>query len=175
MAAEKNISPEVTVDEALKEVQLEQAKVTLAIEKAKLEAQQEELETLKFDNEDKKQKREAKRQRLANAVRSQQRLEFDLARKQAYCNHTQGGEGLDGLFKGEGIQTTFQKETTSLGEKFFRCIRCEREVRQDVDPKEFARIDALPHKGLRGPIPITFRFVDERGRTVEKDAVIEEQ
>jgi hypothetical protein len=73
---------------------------------------------------------------------------------------------LDGLYQGDGIQSTYQKETDIVGQESFRCIRCENRVRQSENSDEFKRIKKLPHKGLVGPVPIQFKFVDAAGNTV---------
>jgi hypothetical protein len=104
--------------------------------------------------------------KLANAKKTLERTELERRMKQSICNHTQGGEGLDGLFIGDGLQTTYQKETSSLGDESFRCIRCDHVVTKKDNPKEFRRINMLPHKGLKGPIPVTFRFVDLKAEAV---------
>ncbi|GEM_PF-2490472 len=164
MATEKNIS--VTAQDQIDQLAIESAQLEKELAKAKLEAQMLELEDLKARNAESKQRREALRVKLQNALESDARRRENEARKQEWCNHSQGGEGLEGLYQGEGVQTTFQLETDSLGKQSYRCIRCEKTVAQADDPVEFARIKKLPHRGLRGPVPVLFKFTDARGNTV---------
>ena len=152
------VSKEVQVE--IDKLALEAAKIQRDIAVAELEQKKLQLEALKFSNEEALRKKAAITQKLENAKRSLECFELEKKMKQAICNHTQGGEGIEGLYKGDGIQSTYQEETSSLGEKSYRCIRCEHTVSKKENPKEFKRIAALPHKGLRGPVPVTFKFVD---------------
>jgi hypothetical protein len=161
MASEN--TPHVVSKEVQNEIDrlaLEAAQIQKEIAVAELEQKRLQLDALKFSNEEAIQRKRAVEQKLINAKKSLERFELERKMKQAICNHTQGGEGLEGLYKGDGVQSTYQKETNSLGEEYYRCIRCEHTVTKQENPKEFKRIAGLPHKGLRGPIPVTFRFVD---------------
>lgn len=174
---EKNVSAEApkvspAVQEELDRIALETAELNRQLAVATLEMKKQELEDLKTRNEDARQKREIARQRVLNALESDKRRQEDERRKQAFCNHTQGGEGLEGLFQGDGVQSTYQKETDVIGQESFRCIRCGNRVRQAENPDEFKRIKRLPHKGLVGPVPVLFKFVDGAGNTVSTPAII---
>ena len=153
----------------IEQLQLETARVNFEIAKAQLVAQQESLVNLKFSNQEAAERRERALTKQRNAAISDAHLKADRERKQSYCNHSQGGEGLDGMYQGEGLHSTYQKETTLTGQEFFRCIRCEDEVYQRQEPEEFKRIAKLPHKGLKGPIPILFKFLDSAGNQVIVD------
>ena len=181
MAEEKNVSPAVrqqiseTVQVEIDRLALETANLEQQLAAATLEEKKLQLQDLQYKNEETRQRRLAERQKRKNTIEDAKRLAENVRRKQAYCNHTQGGEGLEGLFRGDGLQTTYQLESSVLDEKYFRCIRCGNEVYQDADPKEFRRISQLAHKGLRPPVPVTFKFVNERGETVSVKAVLEAQ
>jgi hypothetical protein len=170
MAQEKNVSEATqfapTAQAEFDRINLETARINQQIATAKLEQMQEELEDLKARNADTKQKRQINLQRQINAAEGIKRNKADKERKQLYCNHTQGGEGLDGLYQGDGIQSTYQKETDVVGQESYRCIRCENRIRQHDNSEEFKRIKKLPHKGLVGPVPILFKYVDNAGNTV---------
>jgi hypothetical protein len=165
MADAKNVAQAKSIDQ----INMETAELNRQLAEASLEMKKQELEDMKFKNEEARQRRSVIQAKLKNAAESDRRMRADKERKQIYCNHSQGGEGLEGLFLGEGSQSTYQKETTILGHPYFRCIRCENEVYQSKNPKEFERINKLPHKGLRGPQPILFKFVDNRGNQVIVD------
>jgi len=158
--ADNTVKVSEKVQAEIDQLALEAARIQKEIAVAELEQKKLQLEALKFSNEAALQKKAAIAQKLDSAKRSLERFELEKKMKQAICNHTQGGDGLEGLYKGDGIQSTYQEETSSLGEKAYRCIRCEHTVAKKDAPKEFKRIASLPHKGLRGPIPVTFKFVD---------------
>jgi len=175
MAEEKNVSQAQFSTKAqaeLEQLALETARIQHQIAVAQLEAQRQQLEELQIRNEEVKQKRMIRDQKIKNARGSDKRMKLDRERKQEICNHSQGGEGLEGLLEGEGIQTTYQLEVSSLGEKCFRCLRCEDTVTQKDDPVNFDRIRRLPHKGLKGPVPIQFRFFDALGNQVNVNGEI---
>lgn len=177
MAEERNVSKaEVPAASAVSATQaeidqlnLETARLNFQIAQSKLKSQEQELFELTERNEQAAQRRAIAQAKIRNAVESDRRLKIDRERKQNYCNHSQGGEGLDGMFQGEGVHTTFQKETTLTGAELFRCIRCDKEVYQRKEPVEYKRISKLAHKGLKGPIPILFKFLDESGNQVFVD------
>ena len=176
---EKNVSAEATnapkvlsTQEQIDATKLATAEIERQIAEAKLFQLKEELEDLKTKNDEARQRRDIQRQRLLNNFESDKRRKEDEARKQAYCNHTQGGEGLEGLYQGDGIQSTYQKETDVLGHESYRCIRCGSRVHQLLDPDQFKAIKKLPHKGLVGPIPVIFKYVDGAGNTVTAPAII---
>jgi hypothetical protein len=176
MAQEKNVSEATkvspNVQEELDRIALETAEINRQLATASLEMKKQELEDLKIRNEEVRQKREFARQRQINAMESDKRRKEDMQRKQAFCNHTQGGEGLEGLYQGDGVQSTYQRETDVIGQESFRCIRCEHRVRQSDNADEFKRIKKLPHKGLVGPVPVLFKYVDGAGNTVTTPAII---
>lgn len=151
------------------QLNLETAQINREIAQAELQNKKEQLANLQFQNEEAAARRERVLTKQRNAAISDERLKQDRERKQNYCNHSQGGEGMDGLFQGEGVHTTYQLETTLTGHKSYRCIRCEDEVWQDEKPAEFAAIKKLPHKGLKGPEPIIFKMVDIFGNQVPTD------
>ena len=172
MADEKNISTAKGMSATQAEIDqlnLETARLNFQIAQEELKAKQQALVELQYKNEEQAQRRAVAQARQRNAVESDLRLKQDRERKQAYCNHSQGGEGLEGMFQGEGVHTTYQKETTITGHEFYRCVRCEKEVFQFIEPQEFKRISKLAHKGLKGPVPILFKFVDGNGQTVLTD------
>jgi len=179
MAEEKNVSQAVrqqiseTTQKEIDRLALETAELERQLAAATLEEKKLQLQDLQFKNEETRQRRLAEAQRRKNSIEDAKRLEENTRRKQSYCNHTQGGEGLEGLFRGDGLQTTYQLESTVLDEKYFRCIRCGFEVKQEENPKEFNRIFQLAHKGLRPPIPVTFKFINEKGEIVSVKAVLE--
>src|ERR1019366_3943794 len=152
MADEKNVSqaPKVmsATQQEIEQLQLETARLNFEIATAELVAKKEALINLKFSNEEAAERRERSLMKQRNAAVSDAAMKADKQRKQAYCNHSQGGEGLDGMYQGEGLHTTYQKETTLTGSEFYRCIRCEDEVYQRQNPVEFKRISKLAHKGL---------------------------
>ena len=164
MANEKNVSEATQVE--LDRIAIGTAEINRQLALATLELKKQELEDLQTRNADARQKREINRQRQLNALESDRRQKDDTQRKQTACNHTQGGEGLEGLYQGDGIQSTYQKETDVLGQESFRCIRCDHRVRQGDNAEEFKRIKKLPHKGLVGPVPLIFKFVDYQGNVV---------
>lgn len=172
MATEKNVPVSPNVQEELDRVALETAELNRQLAIASLEMKKQELEDLKARNEDVRQKNEITRQRQINAMESDKRQKEDAARKQAFCNHTQGGEGLEGLYQGDGVQSTYQRETDVVGQESFRCIRCGNRIRQIENSEEFKRIKKLPHKGLVGPVPILFKYVDELGNTVATPVIV---
>jgi hypothetical protein len=176
MADEKNVhqagkdEPKKNIVPAeIDQLNLETARINHQLAQAALAAKQEELIALQERNEEAKAKRARLEAKRRNERVSDERLRQDRRLKQAYCNHSQGGEGLEGMYQGEGLHTTYQLETALTGHQFYRCVRCEDEVHQAKDPKRFAEIKKLPHKGLKGPVPILFKWVDARGNTVIVD------
>ena len=171
MVDEKNISTTKlsATQQEIEQLQLETAKINFEIAKSELVAKKEALVNLTFQNQEAAERRERIMTKQRNAAISDAQLKADRDRKQAYCNHSQGGEGLDGMYQGEGLHSTYPKETTLTGQESYRCIRCENEVSQRKDPVEFKRISKLAHKGLKGPIPILFKFVDSAGNQVIVD------
>ena len=153
----------------IEDLNLATAQLNFEIAQAELIAKKEALVNLKFQNEDATAKRERIMAKQRNASESDRRLKEDSERKKAYCNHSQGGEGYEGMFQGEAVHTTFQKETALTGHEFYRCIRCEKEVSKRLNPEEYARISKLPRKGLKGSVPILFKFIDGAGNIVNVD------
>lgn len=174
MSQEKNASEakQLTAQEQIDAINLETAELNRQLALANLEAKKQELEDLKARNAEARSKRQIEEQRLINSLRSDEQRRADEGRKRAWCNHTQGGEGLEGLYQGDGIQSTYQKETDVIGRESYRCIRCGNPVRQAENPEEFKRIKKLPHKGLVGPVPVLFHFIDNAGNPVKVEGVV---
>jgi hypothetical protein len=155
-----------------KEAEAKSAELDAQIKEQELELKREQLEALKMQAFDLAQRRKAIQQKLKNAVVAEKARLAKEAREQAICNHSQGGEGLDGLFLGDGVQSTYQEETDSLGRKVYRCIRCNRTVSYEHSPEEFVEIAKKPRKGLKGPIPIIFELF-ENGQKVKIPGTIQ--
>lgn len=150
----------LSVEDQLKQEQLKKAQIDRELAEQELILKTAQLEDLRNKNAEAKNKKAIEEQAMKNAVASDAQRQRDEADKQNYCNHEQGGEGLEGLFQGDSNQTTYQKEVTMLGVEFFRCTRCNKEVHKG-DP-DYDRINRLPHKGLRPAVPVTFKFIDRK-------------
>ena len=153
----------------------EAARIQAELAAQQLELQKAQLEDLKRKNVEARQKHEWSEAHAArNRARDEQfRLEDRI--KQEACNHKNGGEGIEGLFQGDDHNYAVNAEFTLLGEKDFRCIRCQHKwpqpKRNGVDDwgKKFASdaefeaykalyttVSKWPHKGLKPAVPVTF-------------------
>ena len=107
------------MEEELKALELEAARLSVLEKKANLEDLEERLNERKL-------KREAVRQTSVTNGATLKSLADDDRKVQARCNHRKGGNGAAGVIGGQGdsLDYAVMKHTMLNGDMWIRCMRC---------------------------------------------------
>lgn len=153
----------------------EAARIQSELAQQQLELQKQQLEELKRKNAEAKQQQEWKESHAAQTRKRDEQAKLIDKIKQEGCNHKNGGEGIEGLYQGDDSNYAINAEFNLLGEKDYRCVRCDhtwvQPKRNGVDDwgKKFAtdaefeaykalytQVSKYPHKGFKPSVPVTF-------------------
>lgn len=132
----------------------ESLRIDNELKAADLELKRHQLEALRRQNAEASAKEQAGREREANTKARNDKAQREREQLQEFCNHKQGGDGIEGLYQGDDNQYAIAIEGDSLGHVIFRCTRCDKKWEEN-DP-EYKTVKLWPHKGFKAAVPVTF-------------------
>lgn len=106
-------------EEALRQIQIENAKLSIELQRAQLEDYRDRKDDLAIKKENKTQDATTRGQALKSLAEADRQI-------QRRCNHKKGGNGMSGVVGGRGDSVHYAviKHTFCHGDEWIRCLRC---------------------------------------------------